>query len=182
MAGRSSVAVGVVERSSFTVMYGGLPTTAWYCWSRICWSAVLVLDGVDRRSPTCLVGSEPRCSLHLVATPVPAAAEQQAVAGRQVDLPAGGLLQPLDAAGLHGGDDQPEPSDRHGERVDVHAPDAVECLLGGDDLVVSPASSTGGTAGGTRRAGSGPSRRSGRSAAPSPARTRRGPGRASGRG
>src|ERR1700686_4508059 len=52
-----------------------------------------------------------------------------------MDLPARSVLESANPACLHGGDNQPETGNRHGEWVDVHAPHAVERLLRRLDLV-----------------------------------------------
>src|SRR6185437_10169290 len=95
------------------------------------------LDGVDRRNLE-------EIALPMESFPLPAvsglAAEQKTVARSQMSLPAWCMapLQVLDAARLDRRHDQAESGDGHGERVDVHAPDAIERLLGGDDFVVLP--------------------------------------------
>ena len=65
------------------------------------------------------------------------ASPQQAVARGEVEFPRIALLvQFLDATGLHRSQEEAETSDRNGERVDVHAEDAIERILGRDDGVV----------------------------------------------
>ena len=54
---------------------------------------------------------------------------QQRVADGDLGTQVGRVGEPRDAAGLHGSDEQAEPGDRDGERVEVDAADRVEAAL-----------------------------------------------------
>src|SRR5207249_5492630 len=65
------------------------------------------------------------------------APEEKTISHSQVDCPVGGVasFQALDATRLDRCNDQAESSNGHSERVEVHAPDPIECLLSSNDFI-----------------------------------------------
>ena len=104
-------------------MYGGLPTTTWYCWPRIRLELA--------RRPRCIDVARARVgevrALRRPVEPRRRAAVQQRVADGQVGSRSPGASRSaVIPHACERRDQQPEAGDRHRERVEVHAVDRVE--------------------------------------------------------
>ena len=179
---RSARGSASFSAASLTVMYGGLPTTAWYCRPRIALQrrrrprsrragrTRLVAGSHSWREPAVGRSASPCSRLSPTATWIVEAGRLGQPRARRTARSAATSRRKRAIATANGLRSTPSTAS------------SARCASTrrlGRRLALGPAA---GTAAGTRRAGSGPSRRSGRSAGPPPGRTRRGPASACGRG